>query len=1091
MTAPATVVTRNSAGSVTSTSGTFSAAVAAGAALVLGISVASDAPAISSVADSKGNSYALIGHQSTTVGKPIWIYYSTVTTPLTTSDTVTVTISSGAIINFIGVAQAPGTMFIPLRFSGTSNTGVAASLNLPVSALATPANGYRIAFSVNDSAAPTWLTPGPTVLVTVSGGGGPFFSCAYEDATDFPGSLEIDMSPASTASMAVTATMPEYTDFYTDAYSSLYGQYLGIAWPQSGALELSVQLLVNGTWTDITGYVYQRDGSVSIGIGSGRPDESSKIVTAQCQLELNNRGGTFSPKNAASPFYPYITRNTQLRALVPVSYNSTDAGAAFAFWGEVSSWPPGWDETGADVWTDVTASGITRRLNQQATLGSPLSRFYLGKDPADPLYPVVYWPMEDGEHAATLAEVTGLSSPMSITSGPPTLASDSSFIGSDPIPVLNGATLFGSTGVYGDTGVALFTSPGTWPFVPRAGLTSLTAAECWGGAGGGTNGYQASAGKGAAGGGSEYAKETGVAVTAGSSYLVAVGTGGAGGALSGDGTKANPGADGGTSSFSGDAVTVTAHGGGGGLFTGSRGGKGGTGSTNAVHHDGGAGGKNSGALGGGSGGGSSGGTAAGGNAGSSGGASNTGAAGGTAVAGGGAGGAGGSGGIFNQPGGGGNPPGGGGGSGGLTSGSNRANAGGNGGAGQVRLTWTPLVSPAYNVVRFLLHVPAAGDIDGSPVIEFLTSGRVGQLILTYNTAAGGSLTMSGNDGLVTTLFTSAPLTGINGGLYMVSMELTPGATIGYNLALLKIGSPVVASTSGTASASGAIGVVTSIDVNPIGFLTGTSFGHLVVQYSFESLTVLAGGNSGLGPITGWDGELAGQRYIRVCAEEGVTCAILGSAGTTPAMGPQPDDTLINVLQQVEDLDGGLQAESAAFFGLTYRCRSVMASQLPRLIADYSLAHLSPPFQPVADDQLIRNIVTVSRVNGSSVTVRQATGPLSYLPPPNGVGQYTYALSVNAHADSQLAAVAARILAQGTVDEYRYPQVSFRLSRPAVRELFGSLTALIPGDRLKILSPPSFLTAATIDQLAVGFAVTLSAFQFDLTLNCVPASPFGP
>jgi hypothetical protein len=1089
-TVPTLVVSKNSAGSVTSTAGTFTAAVAAGTPLLIGISVSSDTPAISSVVDSKGNAYALVGHQATTVNQPQWIYAATVTTPLTTSDTVTVTISSGAVINVIGVA-GPGTLFIPRQFTGGSDTVAAAVFDLAVPALPTAASGYMVAFSVNASAAPTWTTPGPTVLTTTSGGGGPFFSAAYEDAADFPATLEIGLSPTSTASMTATALMSEYTDLYADLYTDLYGQFTGTPWPRSGALELQVQLFLNGTWTDITDLVYQRDGSVGITITHGRPDESSKLVTAQAKIQLNNRSGTFSSKNTSSQFYPYITRNTRLRVLIPVSYNSTDAGLWWAFSGEVSAWPPSWDTSGNDVWVDVIASGITRRLNQLAALGSSLKRFYLQKDAADPTFPVAYWPMEDGETSATLAEVTGNGSAATFT-GTPTLASDSSFGGSDPIPVLNGAAITCLTNSPADPGTATFTAPGTHTFTPRAGLTTLTSAECWGGGGGGTNGYQANTGKDAAGGGSEYAKETAVAVTAGSPYTVTVGAGGAGGALaSGAGLKANRGADGGTSAFPGDAVTVTAHGGGGGTFTGTRAGTGGTGSANTTHRNGGAGGKNSGALYGGSSGGSSAGTAAAGNAGSNGGASNTGAAGGAAVTGGGAGGKGGNGGAsVDQGGTAGAVPGGGGGSGGENSSNSAAHSGGNGGAGKVKLTWTPLAAPAYNIVRFLLHVPAGGDTNSSIVAQYKTSGKVATCIVTYTTATGGSLVLTGKDAGGGLLFTSVAITGVNGIAGMVSMELGPGTTISYNLSFLNIAANTVSQAAGTASASGAVGVVTEADVNPGAALTGTAAGGVVVQYSLETLGILMNDPfAGVGPANGWDGERAGRRFIRLCAEEGIQSGTLGDVSATAQMGPQPDDKLLNVLQQCEDLDGGLLSESPIFFGLEYRCYSDLLNQVPAVTADYSLAHLSAPFSPTEDDQLTRNIVTVSRVNGSSATARLDTGALSTLDPPDGVGQYTYSIAVNAHADSQLQGVANRILGLGTVDEYRYPQVNFQLSRPEVAELFGSLTLLKAGDHLRILNPPSFLGISTIDLLVYGFTITLSAFQFDIGLNCVPESPF--
>ena len=578
-------------------------------------------------------------------------------------------------------------------------------------------------------------------------------------------------------------------------------------------------------------------------------------------------------------------------------------------------------------------------------------------------------------------------------------------------------------------------------FTPRAGLSSVLA-EAWGGGGGGTNGWQASSGKDAAGGGGEYAKDT-IAVTGGNSYTVTVGAGGAGGPIATTvhilpviGLGQRQGADGTTSRFVGDAgAQVVAHGGKGGTFTGGRAGGGGSGSANGTHHNGGNGGKNSGALNGGSGGGGAGGTAAAGNNGGNGGASNTGAAGGTAVTGGGKGGKGGNGGAsVDQGGTAGSVPGGGGGSGGMNSNNGAAHSGGNGAAGMVKLTWTPLTAPSYNVLRFLLHVPAGGDTNNAVVARFLTGGTVARVDVTYTTAASGSLTLTCYNNVGGLLATSAAITGVNGVPEFISMELGPGAAISYTLRAMPANSPsTTVGTAGTATGSGTIAAVTQVLVNPDGALSGTAIGHLLLQYDFETLGNLSGaGNAGLGPVSGWNQEKIGHRFGRLCTEQGIGYVLTGDVehgvSTSAQMGPQPDGKVLDVLQQLEDLDGGLLCESTALFGLHYRARADMVAQLPALIADYALAQISPPFQPVDDDQLTRNIVTVSRVNGSSVTVRDVTSPMSSLDPPDGVGEYAYSLTVNAFADSQLAGVAARILAQGTVDEYRYPQVSFQLAR---------------------------------------------------------------
>lgn len=389
-----------------------------------------------------------------------------------------------------------------------------------------------------------------------------------------------------------------YTDLYTDPYSSLYGQLSPASqavFPQI-PLAVKVELLLNGTWTDITSYCYQRDGSLTLHISSGRPDESSKMVTASCTIELNNRNGTFSSKNSASPFFPFLTRNTQIRVSAQTAFNGTDGGMTYQFWGEVSAWPPGWDVTGNDVWTDITASGISRRLNQQATIGSALRRWYTNKSTSDPTYPAAYWPCEDGANATQFAEVTGNGSAATIA-GTPTLASDSSFTGSDPIPVVNTTGWWaGSVNTYFVIGDLIYATPGTYQWT-----SPVTSADVRTVASGGGGSWQTNQAGG--GGAGEEAEEPALALTVGKVYTFTVPPGGAGatsaGALSSGGQDCI---------FQGDSVAVHAHGGTRGSQT--TGGTGGSGSTNTNHHNGGNGYYATGVAGGG---GSAGGTSAAGN----------------------------------------------------------------------------------------------------------------------------------------------------------------------------------------------------------------------------------------------------------------------------------------------------------------------------------------------------------------------------------------------------------------------------------------------------------------------------------------------
>lgn len=66
-------------------------------------------------------------------------------------------------------------------------------------------------------------------------------------------------------------------------------------------------------WEDITPDVYQRD---AIEITRGRPDETSRVKPGKCKLTINNRGGRYSPRNPEGPYYGLLGRNTPLRVRI-------------------------------------------------------------------------------------------------------------------------------------------------------------------------------------------------------------------------------------------------------------------------------------------------------------------------------------------------------------------------------------------------------------------------------------------------------------------------------------------------------------------------------------------------------------------------------------------------------------------------------------------------------------------------------------------------------------------------------------------------------------------------------------------------------
>ncbi len=282
-------------------------------------------------------------------------------------------------------------------------------------------------------------------------------------------------------------------------------------------ITVKVELLINGTWTDISRYVYQR---VPIQITGGRSQEGDTPNPAQAVLTVNNRDGSFSPLYTGGQFYPFLTRNVQIRISAAAISTTGNHYSGYRFWGEVSRWPPLADLTGQDVYVQITASGPLRKIRQGGGKGSALTRYYASL--AGSFAPIAYWPCEEDPFTTLIGPGTQGGTSMTVTAGTPTWKAISNFNGSGPIGVINGSTWDGLTGSFGSSGDDVFTTPGTYTWTAS---TSTVDARCWGGGGGSAGNNDGNAPGGASGGG-EFAKEAALAVTIGNNYTVIVGAGG-------------------------------------------------------------------------------------------------------------------------------------------------------------------------------------------------------------------------------------------------------------------------------------------------------------------------------------------------------------------------------------------------------------------------------------------------------------------------------------------------------------------------------------------------------------------------------------
>lgn len=418
-----------------------------------------------------------------------------------------------------------------------------------------------------------------------------------------------------------------------------------------------------------------------------------------------------------------------------------------------------------------------------------------------------------------------------------------------------------------------------------------------------------------------------------------------------------------------------------------------------------------------------------------------------------------------------------------------ASAGGSGAPGSCAFSWSGgATSPvAADIIRFCLDVDSAGSTDGEVLLRAVTYGTVARVDLIYHTASGGSLELIGYNGSLTQIFDSGSIGfSANGTPLYVDIELTAsGSNVVWLLQAIKPGAGAIV-TSATGSVSGSIGYVSDIYVNPNGTLAdnATVIGWITVQTYADSL-------HNLSPIVnGYAGETVADRISRLCGIQGVPFTLIGNSVDTPQMGPQQDDTFLNVLQSCTDMDRGQLFENRNAFGVSYRTRVSMQNQAP-VVAYYAQNTLASPPAPVSDDQYTRNDVTISRANGASSRVQLTSGAMSILTPPNGVGDYTYNQTVIAYTDTQLSSLATWIVDVGTVAGYRFPQISFDMSRVAVAgSLFSQIPTMDIGDYIQIPDPPTFLQNMPINQLGFGYTEVFNSRKWMITINGVPEDPYS-
>lgn len=408
----------------------------------------------------------------------------------------------------------------------------------------------------------------------------------------------------------------------------------------------------------------------------------------------------------------------------------------------------------------------------------------------------------------------------------------------------------------------------------------------------------------------------------------------------------------------------------------------------------------------------------------------------------------------------------------------------------LRLPVSGSVSNAF-AVEFIMYAPS-GITNGAIIMTIDTTGSDRFFRLIYDST--NSLTLNTIDADGTLIATSGPMafTLVN---RHVRICITAWTDDGFANVTAQLQSDEDGTFLGSAS-TGTIGRVTGISVAPQGTLNDVYLGHVAVfdgTRSSNSIVPFRGISGSTMPVNALDahqGDFSVVRAERLVHDQGIVSYTIGSKGDL--LGHQlPGDTT-GLLRKIQDSDDGYVYEARNVSGLGYRTRASMYNAPPVLALSYAGNELSGNFLPIKNNLGIVNDVTVKRETGSSARFVQEEGPMSVNEPPNGVRRYTEEVELSLWKDSQCLPRAAWHVYVGTNNDLKLNQVTVALENLRNVGDANLITRFLMadiGDAMTIDDLPDKLMPDQMRQQIVGYAERFDQFQHEIVFNTAPGSAF--
>jgi len=241
---------------------------------------------------------------------------------------------------------------------------------------------------------------------------------------------------------------------------------------------------------------------------------------------------------------------------------------------------------------------------------------------------------------------------------------------------------------------------------------------------------------------------------------------------------------------------------------------------------------------------------------------------------------------------------------------------------------------------------------------------------------------------------------------------------------------------------------------------------------------------------GYPGELAADRFERLCGLAGITPTVIGTAADTVPMGAQRPLTLLGELDEIVRTDDAHIFETRdAVNALTMVTGESKQNQDPVLTISYR-GHIVPPLKPVIGDTGLRNKVTGVGRDGTTRVAEQTIGPRNTQRPeddPQGVGEYSTRLEVNPSTPNGVGDAAGWRVNIGTYDGTWYAVITVDLdAAPALAPL---VTALEIGQIIGLGDLPVDESLTVVSLVLLGTEDSVRRGRRTFRLFTTPADPY--